>query len=167
MIRKWATTCMWFHVIYWKTHEGKSDICDSLTLLSPTLSLFLSLFFILPPEWRRVSAGVRLCSTRTDRPVEGRAGEQRPLVCHAGGEPTAGPQDLRVHGCLRGQVGVHSDLSGWNRARGTAGPDPPSHSEQDATSWDSECHAGKKERKRCKVIYVLKLGLYLLRSLFQ
>lgn len=123
-------------------------------------------FYHLPPlskERWRVSASVRLRRPRADRSVEGRAGEQRPLVRHAGGQPAAGPSDLRVHGCLRGQVGVHSDLPGRNRARGTAGPDPPSDSEQDAASRDSECHAGRRRLNRQMSLWnVWKPGLYLL-----
>lgn len=76
-------------------------------------------------------------------PVEGRAGQQRALVRHAGGQPAPGPPDVRVHSRLRGQVGLHSDFSGGNRAGRTAGPDPASYSEQDATGGDAECHAGR------------------------
>lgn len=87
-------------------------------------------------------AGIHLGGLGADRSVEGRAGEQRPLVCHAGRQPAAGPPHLRVHGCLRRQVGVHSNFAGWNRTWGTAGPNPPSDLKQDAASRDSECHAG-------------------------
>ncbi len=104
---------------------------------------------LLSVERWRVFAGVCVRRPRADRSVEGRAGEQRPLVCHASRQPAAGPPDFRVHGCLRGQIGVHSDLSGRNRARGTAGPDSPSNSEQDAASWDSECHAGERTKGTC------------------
>lgn len=87
----------------------------------------------------------RICFSRSGagRPVEGRAGEQRALVRHAGGQPAPGPPDVRVHSRLRGQVGLDSDFSGGNRARRTAGPDPASYSEQDAAGGDTECHAGR------------------------
>lgn len=75
-----------------------------------------------------MSAGVHLDLPGADRSVEGRAREYRPLVRHAGGQPAAGPPYLRVHGSLRGQVGVHPDLPGGDGARRTAGPNPPSDS---------------------------------------
>lgn len=113
-------------------------------LCSHNKDFFLILFCShTSPERRRVSAGVRLRGPGADRSVEGRARQQRPLVRHAGGQPAAGPPHLGVHGRLCGPVGFHSDLSGGDPARGTAGPDPESHSEQDAASGDSECHAGK------------------------
>lgn len=101
---------------------------------------------LLSPERRWVSAGVRLHRPRAGCPVAGRPGKQRPLVRHAGGQPAAGSPDVRVHCRLRGQVGVHFNLSGWNWARWAAGSDPPSDSEQDAASRDPQCHAGRKER---------------------
>lgn len=92
----------------------------------------------------------RICFSRSgaDRPVEGRAGEQRTLVRHAGGQPAPGSPDFRVHSRLRGQVSLHSDFSGGNRARRTAGPDPASYFEQDAAGGDAERHAGRPAKPR-------------------